>query len=55
MGIALAKVPGDVVKTELETKNGRLVYEIKILSSTGRVREVKLDARSGSIFSIEDD
>ena len=55
MSIAQSKVPGDVVKTELETKDGRWIYEIKILTPTGRVREVKLDARSGAIFAIEDD
>jgi uncharacterized membrane protein YkoI len=32
-----------------------LVYEIKILTSTGRVREVKIDARTGAVLKIEDD
>jgi uncharacterized membrane protein YkoI len=53
--LAQAQVPGDVVKTELEAKNERLVYEVKILTSTGRVREVKLDAKTGAIVNIEDD
>lgn len=55
MAIAQSKVPGDVVKTELAAKGERLIYEIKILTSAGRVREIKLDARTGAIFSIEDD
>lgn len=55
MAIAQRQVPGDVVKTELEAKKGRLVYEVKILTSAGSVREVKLDARTGAVFSVEDD
>jgi len=55
MELALARVPGDVVKTELEAKLGRLVYEVKILTRNGRVQEVKLDARTGLILRVEDD
>lgn len=55
MELALARVPGDVVKTELESERGRLIYEIKILTPQGSVREVKLDARTGSILLVEDD
>jgi uncharacterized membrane protein YkoI len=53
--LAQASVPGDVVKTELEAKNDRLIYEIKILTKSGRVREVKLNASTGEVLSIEDD
>lgn len=55
MALAQARVPGDVVKTELEVKHGRLIYEVKILTKAGIVREVKLDARKGTILKIEDD
>jgi uncharacterized membrane protein YkoI len=55
MELALARVPGDVVKTELESKRGRLIYEVKILTRNGSVQEVKLDARDGRILRIEDD
>lgn len=55
LALAQAQVAGDVVKTELETEDGRLIYEVKILTPTGRVREVKLDARTGDALSIEDD
>lgn len=53
--LAQAAVPGDVVKTELESEHGRLVYEVKILTGTGRVREIELDARTGVVLGIEDD
>lgn len=55
MALALARVPGDILKTELEADRGGLVYEVKILAANGRVREVKLDARTGRILRVEDD
>ncbi len=55
LALAQARVPGDVVKTELEVKHKRLIYEVKILTRTGRVKEVNLDARTGTILRVEDD
>jgi uncharacterized membrane protein YkoI len=55
----LAKVkaehPGKVLEVELETEDGRLVYDLKILTESGRVQELEVDAASGKIFKIEDD
>ena len=53
--IATRQVPGDVIEVELEDEKHVLVYEIKILTSTGRVREVNVDARTGTVLKIEDD
>lgn len=50
--IANRHVAGDVI--EVEYKGGPK-YEIKILTATGRVREVKLNARTGALLEIEDD
>lgn len=55
LAIANEKVPGDVIEVELEDERDALVYEIKILTSTGRVREVEIDARTGVVLKIEDD
>jgi uncharacterized membrane protein YkoI len=55
LAIAAEQVPGDVIEVELEDENKALLYEITILTSTGRVREVKIDARSGKVIKIEDD
>jgi uncharacterized membrane protein YkoI len=55
LAIAQEKVPGDVIEVELESKRGALVYEIKVLTQSGRVREVKIDARNGTVLKIEDD
>ena len=49
-------MPGDVIEVELESdRKQALVYEIKILTRTGRVREVRIDARTGAVLSTEDD
>lgn len=55
LAIANQQVPGDVIEVELEDEHGALIYEIKILTGTGRVREVKIDARTGKVLQIEDD
>lgn len=53
--IALRAVPGDVIDVELDRHHGEWRYEVKVLTSTGRVREVKLNARTGVVQEIEDD
>ena len=55
LAIANKEVAGDVIEVELEDEREALIYEIKILTSTGRVREVKIDARTGAVLKIEDD
>ncbi|MBB4631026.1 PepSY domain-containing protein [Sphingosinicella soli] len=55
LALAQARVPGDVLKIELEQDDGVLSYEVKILTRKGRVREVELDARTGALIGIEDD
>lgn len=43
------KLPGEVVGVEIESKNGRWVYEFRVLDGKGRLFEVYVDARSGEI------
>ncbi|HRN61395.1 MAG TPA: PepSY domain-containing protein [Luteimonas sp.] len=54
--IVQRRVPGDVIDVELDrsSKHG-WEYEVKVLTSTGRVLEVDLNARTGEIRKIEDD
>ena len=40
---------GRVIEVELEQKRGAYVYEIKVLRPDGRYRELKIDARTGSV------
>ncbi|MBD8893547.1 PepSY domain-containing protein [Roseibium litorale] len=48
-------LPGRIIGTEFEEEHGRYVYEFKVISPSGRVREIYVDAASGAILSEEDD
>jgi uncharacterized membrane protein YkoI len=50
------ELPGEVIEVELEQDDdGRFEYEIKVLTTDGRVKEAEIDAADGRIISIEDD
>ena len=55
LAIAGEQAPGDVLRIELDRERGALVYEVKILARDGRVREVKIDAKTGAILRVEED
>jgi uncharacterized membrane protein YkoI len=55
LAIAAERAPGDVLKIELERDRTALVYEVKILARDGRVREVKIDAKTGAVLKVEED
>lgn len=52
--IALQRVPGQVIKVELDNENGILVYEIDIRTPSG-VYEVHVNAVTGQILWVEMD
>ena len=51
--VALERVPGEVIKVELEREDGVWVYEIKILTPQGKRREVEIDAKSLRIIKVD--
>ena len=51
--IALGYVPGEVVRFEIDTEHGILVYEITIRAYNGMYYEVKIDANTGVLIEIE--
>ncbi|MDX6806273.1 PepSY domain-containing protein [Terrihabitans rhizophilus] len=55
----LAKVrsrfPGEVLGVELTEDDGVAEYEIKILSTGGRVLEIEVDPRTGGVLSVDED
>ncbi|WP_318614018.1 PepSY domain-containing protein [Sporosarcina sp. YIM B06819] len=53
MAIALQRVPGQVVKVELDYDDGLLVYEVDIRTAEGYKYEVKIDANSGVILRVK--
>ena len=42
--------PGQVLEVELERKDGRWLYEIKLLQPGGGLRKLELDAKSGEVL-----
>ena len=55
--VALQKVAGEVVKSELEDEDGRIVYGFDIRDANGKVFDVKVDAKTGAFVkaSADDD
>lgn len=49
------RLGGEIIEVELEREDGRYVYEFKVITPAGRVREVEVDALSAEILEIEDD
>jgi len=47
--------PGKILDLdlELEKEDGQIIYEIELLTSSGSVFELKMDARSGELLSTE--
>lgn len=43
------KVEGQIIEVELEQDDGDLLYEIKLLTPSGRYREFKADPKTGAI------
>lgn len=48
------KLPGDIVGVEVEDKDGRWIYEFRVISSKGQLFDVYVDAASGSIQRIKE-
>ncbi|XOZ32938.1 PepSY domain-containing protein [Halomonadaceae bacterium KBTZ08] len=45
---------GRVLEVELECKDGQHIYELEILDSSGKVRELRFDAVSGGLLNEGD-
>ena len=43
--------PGQFLEVELDRDDGRWLYEIKLIHDDGRMEELELDARDGSLVS----
>ena len=50
-----AEMPGEILSTKLESDDGRLEYDFKVLTPNGRVMEVEIDAATGKKLKVEDD
>ena len=55
LGLANQYLPGDVVEVRLDPiRGGGLLYKIRVLTRTGQIEELVLDARTGMFIRIED-
>ena len=50
---ATTQFPGKVLEAELESEDGKAIYEVEIVNTSGETREVEIDAQSGKILSSE--
>ena len=53
--IAQKRVAGDVIEVELEQEDQGWEYKVKVLTPTGLVRKITLNARNGVVIKIKDD
>ncbi len=53
--IAQKKAEGKIEGEELEKENGKLIYSFDIRNAKGTITEVQVDAKNGSIVSIEEE
>ena len=53
--IALQRAPGTVEEAELEREHGKLVYSFDIRNDRGTITEVQVNAKDGSIVSVEEE
>jgi uncharacterized membrane protein YkoI len=47
--------PGKVLEVELEKNHGKIFYEIELLDPKGKVRELKVDPRTGEIIKQKEE
>lgn len=48
------KLPGEVAGVEIEKKEGRWLYELRVVDGQGRLFEVYVDARTGEVERIKE-
>ena len=55
--VVRSKVPGEIlsVQIEVDDQRHRFVYEFDIITPTGKLKEVDIDAATATILNIEED
>lgn len=52
--IVQQQMPGDVIEVELDHGKHGWEYEVKVLTASGQVRKVKLNAGTGAVRKVKD-
>ena len=55
LDIVGGRLGGQVVNVEFDEKDGRFLYELKVMSPGGRLLEIEVDAATAAILKREDD
>ena len=50
-----ARFRARMIEVELDRDDGRLVYEVEMITPAGRILEIEVDAASGAILEAEED
>lgn len=53
LAVVRARIPGEVVRVELEREDGMWIYEVRVLDAAGRRIEVHVDAAKAIILKIK--
>ena len=53
LAVVRARIPGEVVRVELEREDGMWIYEVRVLDAAGRRVEVHVDAARAVILKIK--
>lgn len=51
---AIAHTPGQVIEASLHSINGRLLYEIEVVTKDGHVIELFIDPQTGTLIQLGD-
>lgn len=49
------RYPGTLLKVELEEEKGQVIYEMELLGKDKVMRQLKIDAKTGKILSMDGD
>lgn len=55
MAAVRKEIAGDIIEIEFDNDDGRFIYELEIIEPSGRVIDVKVDAKTAAILEREED
>jgi uncharacterized membrane protein YkoI len=55
LSVATTRTPGRVIEVELDRDDGRWIYEVELVTRSGRLIAMEIDGATGRILEIESD
>lgn len=53
--IVALRFGNNIIDVEIDRKSGQWIYEFKLINNSGRLVEIEVDARTGTILKVEND